>query len=413
VRNGEEVGAPPPIGGGDFGRAMERMRRVRAQLAPRSGADRFRELGVDVFLGAARFVAADAVEVAGARLPFKRAVIATGAAAMMPPIPGLAEGGFLTHETVFALTALPRRLAIIGGGAIGCELAQAFGRFGSQVTLFDALPRVLADEDEDASALLAGVLRRESVRLELGARVEEVQAKGPHKVVRFTSPGATVDRIAVDEVLVATGRSPRLDGLELAAAGIERRGDALALDEHLRTTNPRVWACGDVATPVQLTHAADAQARLVLRNALLGRRRKSADLLVPSCTFTAPEVAHVGLLPAAAAERGIAIETVRVALADVDRSALDGAPDGFLKLHLRAKSDRIVGATVVSPRAGDCVGELTLAMRAGVGLKRLAAVVHPYPSESELIQRAADAWNRGRLTPGARAAMRLRLRVLR
>jgi pyruvate/2-oxoglutarate dehydrogenase complex dihydrolipoamide dehydrogenase (E3) component len=409
VRNGEEMGAAPPIGTGDFGRVMERMRRLRADIAPNDGAPRLRDLGVDVFLGEARFVAADAVEVDGARLAFKRAVIATGARAAAPPIAGLAEAGYLTHETVFSLTQLPRRLAVIGAGPIGCELAQAFSRLGSQVTVFDVVPRVLPREDEDAAALIAEVLRRESVRLELGGAIEEVQSKGAVKVVRFGRD----DRIAADEVLVAAGRVPNVDGLGLEAAGVEHDAKGVKTDDHLRTTNPRVYACGDVASPLQFTHAADAQARLVLRNAFFFGRGKVSSLLIPSCTFTSPEVAHVGLHAAAAEEQGLQVQTIRVELADVDRARLDGGTDGFLKLHVKAKSDRLLGATLVAPRAGDLIAELCVAMRAGVGLKTLADTVHPYPTLSEVVKKAADAWNRTRLTPKAKTAFKLRFRLLR
>jgi len=294
------MGAAPPIGTGDFSRVMERMRRLRADIAEHDGAARFQHLGVDVFLGNARFTGSDVIEVDGSRLAFKRAVIATGARAAVPPIAGLADAGYLTNETVFNLTQLPRRLVVIGGGAIGCELAQAFSRMGSQVTIFDVVPRLLSREDPDASALVAEVLQRESVRLELGGKIEEVQAKGAVKVVRFGKD----ERIGADEVLVATGRAPNVEGLGLEAAGIEHSAQGIKVDEHLCTTNPRVYACGDVVSPLQFTHAADAQARLVLKNAFFSifglAKGKLADLLIPSCTFTSPEVAHVGLLPSAA-----------------------------------------------------------------------------------------------------------------
>jgi len=409
VRNGEDLGAPPTIGGGDFTQAMERMRRLRADIAANDGAPRFRDLGIDVFLGSARFVATDAVEVDGQRLAFKRAVVATGARAAVPPVPGLAGTGYLTHETIFSLTTLPRRLAVIGAGPIGCELAQAFCRLGSQVTLFDVVPRVLPREDAEASALIAEVLRRESVRLELGADIDEVQPKGQHKVLRFGND----DRIAVDEVLVAAGRLANVEGLGLEAAGIEHTAKGVTVDDHLRTTNSRVFACGDVASPVQFTHAADAQARMVLRNALFFGRGKLSDLLIPSCTFTSPEVAQVGMRPEQAAHQGVKLQTIRVDFADVDRARLDGTTDGFLKLHVKAGTDKILGATVVSSHAGDLIAEICLAMRAGVGLKTIAETIHVYPTQSEAVKKAADAWNRTRLTPRAMAAFRLRFRLLR
>lgn len=412
VRNGEEMGAAPPIGTGDFSRVMERMRRLRAEISVNDGAPRFRGLGVDVFLGNARFVAADAVQVNGSRLNFKRAVVATGARAAVPPIPGLAEAGYLTHETVFSLTTLPRRLAIIGAGPIGCELAQAFTRFGSQVTVFDVLPRVLPRDDDDAAALIASVLQRESVRLQLGAKIEEVQTKGQHKVVRFSGDPSS-DRVAVDEVLVATGRVPNVEGFGLEAARIEFGRQGVKTDDHLRTTNRRVFACGDVASPLQFTHAADAQARLVLRNALFFGRGRLSALLIPSCTFTSPEVAHVGLLPAAAKKGGVELQTIRVDLGDVDRARLDGETDGFLKVHVHAGTDKIAGATMVAAGAGDLIGELCLAMRAGVGLKTIADTVHPYPTQCEVVKKAADAWNRTRLTSRAKALFKARFRLLR
>jgi pyruvate/2-oxoglutarate dehydrogenase complex dihydrolipoamide dehydrogenase (E3) component len=409
VRNGEEMGAAPPIGTGDFGLVMERMRRLRADIAVHDGAPRFRDLGIDVFLGNARFVARDAVEVDGQRLAFKRAVIATGARAGVPPIPGLAECGYLTNETVFSLTQLPRRLVVIGGGPIGCELAQAFSRLGSQVTVFDVLPRVLPREDPDASALIAEVLQRESVRIELGRQIEEVQAKGALKLVRFGKD----ERVGADEILVAAGRVANVEGLGLEAAGIEHSPKGVKVDEHLRTTNSRVYACGDVASPLQFTHAADAQARMVLRNAFFFGKGKVADLLIPTATFTTPEVAHVGLLPSQAKEQGLQVQTIRVELGDLDRARLDGKTDGFLKLHVKAGSDKLLGATLVADHAGDLIGELCLAMRAGVGLKTLAETVHPYPTFCEVVKKAADAWNRTRLTPKAKAAFRLRFRLLR
>ena len=406
---GAAFGAPGHVGSGDFARAMERMRRLRADISPNDSAVRFRELGVDVFLGSGRFVAADAAEVDGQRLPFKRAVVATGGRPALPPVAGLDEAGVLTNETVFSLTTLPRRLAVIGGGPIGCELAQAFARFGSQVTLFDVLPRILPREEADAAAIVEKALRRDGVRVELGASVDGVRRSGSERTVHFRR-GGEAGAVAADHVLVAVGRRPNVEGLALEAAGVEAGPKGVKVDEHFRTTNPRVFACGDVASPLQFTHAADAQARAVLRNAFFRGKVKAADLSIPACTFTSPEVAHVGLLPEEAAQQGVALQTIRVELADVDRARLDGEDEGFLAVHLRAKSDRIVGATLVAERAGDLVAELCLAIRAGVGLKTIADTIHPYPTQAELVKKAADAWNRTRLTPRARRLLGLWMR---
>ena len=409
VFEGSRFGAPPHVGSGDFARAMERMRRLRADISSHDSAQRFRDLGVDVFLGEGRFVAPDAVEVAGSRLAFRRAVIATGARAAAPPIPGLAEAGFLTNETVFSLTTLPRRLAVIGAGPIGCELAQAFARLGSAVTLFDVLPRILPRESAGAAALVAEALRRDGVRAELGVTIDEVRRGGDALAVAWSRDGAR-DRVAADAVLVAAGRRPNVEGLGLDAAGVEAGPQGIRVDDTFRTTNRRVFACGDVASPLQFTHAADAQARAVLRNALFRGKVKAADLLVPRCTYTSPEVAHVGLTAEEAAARGQRVQTIRVELATVDRARLDGEEEGFLEVHVAAGSDRILGATLVAERAGDLIGELCLAIRAKVGLATIADTIHPYPTQAEVVKKAADAWNRTRLTPRAKRLLGLWIR---
>ena len=413
VFEGAAFGAPPHVGTGDFPRAMARMRRLRAAIAPNDSAARFRDLGVDVFLGEGRFVSPEAVEVGGARLAFKRAVVATGGRPALPPVSGLDSVPHLTNETVFSLTGLPRRLCVLGGGPIGCELAQAFARFGSQVTLLEALPRILPRESEEAAALVAGALRRDGVRIETGARVEQVLAAGSEKELRYTSAAGEPGRVRADELLVATGRTPNVEGLGLPEAGIEFGPKGIKVDDHFRTTHPKVFACGDVASPLQFTHAADAQARAVLRNAFFHGRVRASDLVIPRCTFTSPEVAHVGLDPREAAGQGLEVETVRVELSEVDRARLDGEEEGFLEVHTRAGSDRILGATLVAARAGDLIGELCLAIRAGVGLKTLADTIHPYPTQAEVVKKAADAWNRRRLTPRARRVLAAWFRLLR
>ena len=354
---------------------------------------------MDVFFGEARFSGPDTVDVAGVTLRFKKAVIATGARAAEPPIPGLAEAGYLTNETVFSLTELPRRLAVIGGGPIGCELAQAFARFGAQVSLLEGEGQILPREDRDAAERVASALSRDGVELRLGTRVERIERDGAARAIHVTSGGAAA-RLAADAILVAVGRAPNVEGLGLEAVGVAHDTRAgVAVDDRLRTTNPRIYAAGDVCSAHKFTHNSDAQARIVIQNALfLGRARASA-LTLPWCTYTDPEVAHVGLSEREAAVRGIAVRTFVQELGDVDRAVLDGETEGFVKVHVRAGTDRILGATIVARHAGEMLPELTLAIATGTGLGRIASIIHAYPTQAEAIRKLGDAYNRTRLTP--------------
>jgi pyruvate/2-oxoglutarate dehydrogenase complex dihydrolipoamide dehydrogenase (E3) component len=378
--------------GVEFEAVMRRMRAERAGIAPDDGARRFRdELGVDVFFGEAAFSGRDTIDVGGVRLRFARAVIATGARAAAPPISGLKEAGFLTNETLFELTELPARLTIIGAGPIGCEMAQSFARFGSEVTLVEAADRIMLNDDPDAAAIVAGALARDGVRLLFGAGVERVD---PDRTVV-----AGDERIASDAILVAAGRRPNVDGLGLDAAGVDYDRRGVRVDDRLRTSNKRIYAAGDVCSKLQFTHAADAMARVVLRNALFYGRARASAAVIPWATFTDPEVAHVGLTPAAARAEAIDIDTYDVELADNHRARLDGDSEGFLRVHTRAGSDRIVGATLVSSHAGETIGQVAMAMQAGLGLGAMSATVFPYPTRAEVLKRAGDAYSRTRLEP--------------
>jgi pyruvate/2-oxoglutarate dehydrogenase complex dihydrolipoamide dehydrogenase (E3) component len=398
-------GGPAVDGAPSFGAAMERMRRLRAGISPHDSAERFRSLGIDVFLGDASFVAPDAVEVDGRRLRFRRAVVAAGARAAVPPLPGLAEIGYRTNETIFNLTELPRRLAVLGGGPIGCELAQAFARFGSEVTLLGRAAHILPREDADAAAVVAAALARDGVRIELGVEPVAARRRGGAKVLELEAGGegrALEGRrreLEVDEILVATGRQPNVEGLGLEAAGVRFTRKGVEVDDRLRTSNPRIFACGDVASKFQFTHVADAQARLVIQNALFFGRAKASALTIPWCTYTSPEIAHVGLYEREARERGLEMETLTVPLADNDRAVLDGEDEGFLRVHLERGGDTILGATLVAEHAGDMLGELCLAITKGIGLGSIAGVIHPYPTQAEVVKKAADTWRRGKLTP--------------
>jgi pyruvate/2-oxoglutarate dehydrogenase complex dihydrolipoamide dehydrogenase (E3) component len=385
----------------DFGAAMERMRRLRSGISHNDSAHRLAKLGVDVYFGDAHFVAPDEVDVAGATLRFSRAVIATGGRPSSPPVPGLAEAGFLTNETVFSLTELPRRLVVIGAGPIGCELAQAFRRFGSEVTVVSLDPRLLPREDEDAAAVLAGRFEREGIVLRLGARLVRVERRDGAKRVVFVRDGRE-EEAAGDELLVAAGRAPNVEGLRLEDAGVAFGRAGVAVDDRLRTSNRRIYAAGDVCSAFKFTHAADAMARIVIQNALFFGRKKVSALVIPWCTYTEPEIAHVGLYEREARERGTDLTTITVALAEIDRAVLDGDADGFARVHAERKSGRIVGATLVAAHAGEMIGEMALAITAGLTLGTLAGAIHPYPTQAEVWKRAGDAWNRARLTPRVR-----------
>ncbi len=384
----------------DFGKAMERMRRIRAGISFKDSVERFtKELGVDVFLGSGKFVAKDAIDVEGKRLRFKKAAICTGARAAAPPIPGLEETGYLTNENVFWLTELPRRLLVIGGGPIGCELSQTFARIGSEVTVVENTAHVLSREDADAAEIVQQAMIRDGVKLHFNARILGAKKQGSDKVVVIEHEGRKIE-LAADEILVGVGRAPNVEGLNLEAAGIEydkRLG--VKVDEFLRTTNPRVYAAGDICFPFKFTHTADALARIVIANALFMARQKTSALVVPWCTYTDPEVAHVGMYEDDAKAKGIDVLTLTVPLSDVDRALLDSETEGFARVHLKKGMDKILGATVVARHAGDMINELSLAMAAGLGLSSIGKTIHPYPTQAEAIKKLADAYNRTRLTP--------------
>lgn len=400
VRRAAEFGILVPDGVRvDFGNVMARLRRLRAAIAANDSAERFRGLGVDVFFGEARFVDPHTVEVAGERLRFRKALIATGSRPAIPPIPGIETVDFLTHETLFSLTELPRRLAVIGAGPIGCEMAQAFARLGAEVRLVEAAHGILPREEEDASALVLEALRRDGVEvLCCGRELSLSPAENGRVRLALISHGVRREE-RVDRLLVAAGRVANVAGLGLEAAGVAFTEKGVTVNDRLQTTNPDVYAAGDVCSVFQFTHAADFMARLVLRNAFFFGRAGVGSLTIPWCTYTDPEIARVGLIPAQAAEKGIAVETFTRPLAEVDRAVLAGETAGTVRIHVSRGSDRIVGATIVAPHAGDLIAEIALAMTHGLGLRRIAATIHPYPTFAEALRQAGDAWNRGRLTP--------------
>ncbi len=387
----------------DFPAVMARMRRLRSGISHVDSAQRFSALGVDVFFGTARFTNNETIEVDNAVLRYKKAVIATGTRALEPEIEGIATAGFLTNETIFSLVERPQRLAVIGGGPIGCELAQAFGRLGSKVTLFHQNSQLLNKEDKDAAQIVRDVFVRSGIELFLNTQIQRVEKIDAGKVLHFTTDGKP-QSITVDDILIGTGRVPNIEGLNLAAVGVEsdpRQG--VKVNDYLQTTNPKIYAAGDICMDWKFTHAADAAARIVIKNTLFSpfglSRTKLSSLVMPWVTYTDPEIAQVGLSAAAAQAQGMDVETIEIKFSDVDRAIVDGEENGFLKIIHLKNSDRIVGATIVASHAGEMISEITMAIVNKIGLTKLASVIHPYPTQAEAIKKAADTYRRTLLTP--------------
>jgi pyruvate/2-oxoglutarate dehydrogenase complex dihydrolipoamide dehydrogenase (E3) component len=412
VRRGGEVG----IGDVDrltydFSAVMARMRRLRARISPNDSAHRFAALGVDVFIGDGRFAGPGIVEVSGTRLEWAKAVICTGARPAVPPIPGLAEAGYLTNETLFSLTDLPRRMAVIGAGPIGCEMAQAFARFGSRVCVFDRLDRILPRDDADAAAVVHARMARDGVIFALGSRVTRVERRGQEKLVVYELDGSTREAY-VDDILVAVGRTPNVQGMGLDSVGVAfDQASGIIVNDGLQTTASKIFAAGDVCSRFQFTHVADAHAKIVIQNALfphpfrLGMARVSS-LVIPRVTYTEPEVAHVGMTDAEARAAGIEGETFAFKLDEIDRAILDGDEEGFARVRVKRGTGTILGATIVSARAGDLISETTVAMRNGLGLSAIAGTIHPYPTQAEVIKRAANVWRKSTFTDKKQRALK-------
>lgn len=384
----------------DFSAVMERMRELRTSIAHHDSAARFRDLGVDVYLGDAQFTGNGTVQVGDRTLRYKRAVIATGARAAAPPIDGLDSIAYLTNETLFSLTELPKRFGIIGAGPIGCEMAQTFARLGSEVFLVEAAHGVLPREERDAAEIVQKALEHDGVKvLCCGKDLKLSPRKKGGIRMRVTGHDGAYDE-TVDQLLVAVGRAPNVEGLNLDAVGIAYDRKGVKVNARLQTANKRIFACGDLCSPYQFTHAADFMARIVIQNALFHGRKKVDDLVIPWATYTEPELAHVGVTPESAQKDGIAVDSYTVEMATVDRAILDGETDGFVRVHVKKGTDRIVGATVVAAHAGDLIGEITLAMKNGIGLGAVSSSIHPYPTQAEAVRRVGDAYNRTKLTPG-------------
>ncbi len=380
----------------DFAAIMERMRNIRSRLSRPVSLERLREAGIDIYFGEGRFAGNDTVVVANHVLRFAKAVVTTGARPRTRFLPGLAEAGYLTNENIFDLNELPQRLLVIGGGPLGCELAQAFSRFGSKVVIVQDEPMFLPGEERDAAQILSDALARDGVEIHLNTTAVEVRSGSGHKIVDLVCAGDRFS-IEVDAILAGVGRTPNVDDLNLAAAGVRfDSAEGIAVDDFLQTSNPKIYAAGDVCLELKFTHVAEASARIALRNALLHRRERFSALTIPWCTYTDPEIAHIGLYVREARERDIPVTTFTILLHDVDRAVTDGEEHGFVKIHVKEGTDQILGATVVARHAGEMINGLSLAITSGIGLRALGRVIHTYPTQADAIRLATEAYDRAR-----------------
>lgn len=404
------LGIPPGVTY-DFGTAMARMRKLRARISHVDSARRYKSLGVDVYIGAARFTGENQVTVEGPagdrRLEFVKAAICTGARPAEPAIPGLKDTGYLTNETVFSLTERPARIGVIGAGPIGCELAQAFARFGSQVSLIEATHGIMPNEDRDAAAVVQQALSRDGVTLLCCGQDLRVSKGDGGKRLTVRSHDRPFD-VMVDEILVGVGRTPNVEGLNLEAVGVAHDNVGITVNEKLQTSNPKIFAAGDVCSRYKFTHAADAMAQIVIQNALFPHPfglgyASMKSLIMPWCTFTEPEIAHVGMYEADAMRQGFEVETYTYKLDEVDRAILDGVEDGFARVHIQKGTDKLLGATIVAPHAGDLISEMSVLMKSGAGVKTLAATIHPYPTQAEVNKKVVNLWRKAHFTTGTKA----------
>lgn len=392
TRDGDQV---------DFSRVMERMRQLRAQISVNDSVERFSKLGAEVYLGDAKFVGRNEIEVDGRRLSFSKAIIATGARAASLDLPGFAEAGYLTNETVFSLETLPKTLVVIGTGPIACELAQTFRRFGSEVIVIGRSKRLLPNDDADAAKIVQRRFEREGIQILFGSKLVRAESANGHRRISLIRDGQE-ETIIADEILVAIGRKPNIEGLNAETAGVKTDATGVLVNDMLRTSNPDIYAAGDICSSHKFTHAAEAMARIAIQNALFFGRKRVSDLVIPWSTYTDPEVAHVGITEKEVLKRGDEVVTFTKELGDTDRAILDGETEGYIRLFMEKGDGRLLGATIVGSHAGESIGEAVLAMNQKLKVGDLSGVIHPYPTQAEAIKRAADLQFRSRLKPWMR-----------
>lgn len=401
LKDAEQFGFKDVTGTADFSAVMERVRAVIQQIEPHDSIERYTALGVEVLQGHAVMTSPWHVRITlqdGSQqtLSTRNIVIATGARPFVPPIPGLKDAGYLTSDTVWNLTTLPPRMVVLGGGPIGCELAQSFARLGSAVTQVEMAPHLMVREDPEVSELVRLSLIHDGVDVLVGHEAIRVETHGGQKVL-VVRHNLEEKSIPFDDILVAVGRSPRVTGFGLEELGIDLTPKGtVQTNEYLQALYPNIYAVGDVASPFQLTHTAAHQAWYAAVNALFGqfKRFKVDYSVIPWTTFTDPEVARVGLSESEATAAKVAFEVTRFELNELDRAIADGSTTGFVKVLTVPGKDKILGVTIVGEHAGDLLAEFVLAMRHGLGLNKILGTIHTYPTLAEANKYAAGAWKR-------------------
>ena len=385
-----------------FGKVFERMRSRRAKIAPNDSQERFESLGVDVFRGDARFLSPHEIEVAGRRLRAKNFVIAAGSRAGLPKIAGLSDVPYFTNETIFDnLHSKPGSLVVIGGGPIGCELGQVMTRLGVRVTIVQHGAQILPKEDPDVGEFMRKQFESEGIRVMLKAKPVRAQTVDGGVQIEFEGG----EKLTADAMLVAAGRVPNIEKLNLEAAGVRYSQRGIEVNEYMQTSQPHIYAAGDIAGSFQFTHTADVMARTVIRNILMPLqilRGKVALTVVPWATYTDPEVARVGLCESEAKKADIGYDRFTVPMEDIDRAVCESEEAGFVKVLTRKGTDEILGVTLIASHAGDLLHEFVLAMKNKIGLGAIAATIHAYPTFAELARKAGDKYNKTRLTPFAK-----------
>ena len=385
VRRGTDEGllsAMPKI---NYGVAVDRVEEVIAKIQKHDDPERFRNYGCDVRFGRAVFINSKQITIDDEIITAKRFVIATGTTPAIPPIPGLEDAGYETNETIFSRRALPQRLAIIGGGPIGVELAQAFARFGSTVTIIEMADRLIAQGDAEVSSALQGVLENENITVICNAGVTEVRRENNHRQLQLADGRV----VTCDLILVAAGRRPAIENMGLEAAGVEFTRKGVTVDRRLRTSRKHIFAVGDIAGPYQFTHMAEYHAGIAIANIAFRVPKKTDYRVVPRVVYTDPEVAAVGLTEAEADEQGIEYHLARFNMPDVDRAITDNVQSGFLKILI--SKGRVLGASLFGPHAGELIHELALAMKVNAKVKNITDLVHAYPTYAQVHRRTINS----------------------
>lgn len=384
MRRGQDYGLPLMLPDVDLGKVNDHVQSVIDHIQQHDDPERFRGYGCEVIFGAARFRDAYSVQVNGQTIHGRRFVIATGSRPFIPPIEGLETSGYLTNLDLFSLRELPPRLVVLGGGPIGLEMAQAFSRLGSQVTVVERLPHLLPQEDPELADALQTLLEAEGIRVLTSSNAGQVYREGDRRVL-VSDDGQQVE---AEQILVAVGRRPNVDNLGLEAAGVDFTRKGISVDRRMRTSQKHIFACGDVCGPYPFTHMAEYQAGIIISNAVFRFPKKTDYRVVPWVTYTDPELARVGLTEQQAREQGIEATVLRSEFKDNDRALTEGETTGFTKLITH--KGRILGASILGPHAGELIHEIVLAMQAGVKISDISAAIHAYPTLSQIHRRAVN-----------------------